>query len=79
MHCRFVVYNVPWEKREELLSHECVGLKERILSCERSQPVNTPEPIENNVVKEVFDEVGTNPVTMSINSDILLEDGYWLA
>ena len=57
MHCKFVVYKVPWENREELLSQECVGLKERTLSCERSQPINTPEPVQSNVVKEVVVEV----------------------
>ena len=56
MHCKFVVYDVPWEKRRELLSHECVGLKERLLSCERSQPVKHQEP-DQNVVKEIFDKV----------------------
>ena len=61
MHCKFVVYKVPWEKREELLSHECVGLKERTLSCERSQPINAPEPVQNNVVKEVVVEVSRQP------------------
>ncbi|XP_068746743.1 cathepsin L-like [Montipora capricornis] len=55
MHCKFVVINVPWEKRKELVTHECIGLKERMLSCERSQPVDTPE-INENVVKEMFDK-----------------------
>lgn len=53
MHCKFEVLNVPWEKRRELLNHQCVGLKERILSCERSQ---LPKA-DQNVVKEMFDEV----------------------
>ena len=59
MHCKFVVYHVPWEKRKELLSHECVGLKEeRMLSCERSKPtVKDPEPDEKNSVQEIFVEV----------------------
>ena len=57
MHCKFLVYNVPWEKRKELLDHECVGLKERVLSCERSKPVKAPEPDQNNIVQEMFDKV----------------------
>ena len=56
MHCKFVVINVPWEKRKELVTQECTGLKERMLSCERSQPVDTPE-INENVIKEMFDKV----------------------
>lgn len=56
MHCKFEVLNVPWEKRRELLNHQCVGLKERTLSCERSQ---LPKA-DQNVVKEMFDEVQTN-------------------
>ena len=60
MHCKFTIYNVPWEKRKELLNHECVGLKEeRMLSCERSEPaVNTSEPAdEDNFVTEYAEEV----------------------
>ena len=60
MHCKFIIYNVPWEKRKELLNHECVGLKEeRMLSCERSEPaVNTSEPAdEDNFVTEFAEEV----------------------
>lgn len=56
MNCKFVVYNVPWEKRKELLQHECVGLQERLLSCKRSQPVKAAEPVQNDV-KEMFDKV----------------------
>ena len=59
MHCKFTIYNVPWEKRKELLNHECVGIKEeQMLSCERSQPaVNTSEPVEqDNFVTEFADE-----------------------
>ena len=57
MQCRFVVYSVPWEKRKELVSHECVGLEEKIMSCERSKPVEAKsEPVENNMVKEVLIE-----------------------
>lgn len=57
MHCRFVVYSVPWEKRKDLESHECVGLKEKILSCERSTPEKPEsEPEQNNIVKEMFIE-----------------------
>ena len=56
MNCKFVVYNVPWEKRKELLQHECVGLQERVLSCERSQPVKAAEPMQNDI-KEMFDKV----------------------
>ena len=60
MHCKFTIYNVPWEKRKELLNHECVGLKEeRMLSCERSKPaVKTSEPAdEDNFVTEYGEEV----------------------
>lgn len=53
MQCKFEVLNVPWEKRQELLDHQCVGLKERTLSCERSQQPKA----DQNVVKEMFDEV----------------------
>jgi len=41
------------------VSHECVGLNEKILSCERSEPVKDPEPDENNMAKEMFDKVLT--------------------
>ena len=60
MHCKFTIYNVPWEKRKELLNHECVGLKEeRMLSCERSKPaVKTSEPADqDNFVTEYGEEV----------------------
>ena len=54
MQCRFVVYSVPWEKRKDLVSHECVGLKEKILSCERSTPAKTEsKPDESNFVEEL--------------------------
>lgn len=33
MHCKFEVLNIPWEKKSKLLAHECVGLKERKISC----------------------------------------------
>lgn len=56
MNCKFVVYNVPWEKRKELLQHECVGLQERLLSCKRSQPVKAAGLVQNDV-KEMFDKV----------------------
>ena len=57
MQCRFVVYSVPWEKRKDLLSHECVGLEEKIMTCERSNPVKAKsEPDENNMVKEILIE-----------------------
>lgn len=57
MQCRFVVYTVPWEKRKDLLSHECVGLEEKIMTCERSNPVEAKsEPDENNMVKEILIE-----------------------
>ena len=56
MKCRFVVYSVPWEKRKELQSHECVGLEEKILSCERSNPVKQVSKPEQNVVEEMFIE-----------------------
>ena len=57
MQCRFVVYSVPWEKRKDLLSHECVGLEEKIMTCERSNPVEAKsEPDENNMVKEILIE-----------------------
>ena len=57
MQCRFVVYSVPWEKRKDLVSHECVGLEETIMSCERSNPVEAKsEPDQNNMVKEILRE-----------------------
>ena len=57
MQCRFVVYSVPWEKRKDLVSHECVGLEEKIMSCERSNPVEAkPEPDQNNVVEDILIE-----------------------
>lgn len=57
MQCRFVVYSVPWEKRKDLVSHECVGLEETIMSCERSNPAEAKsEPDENNMVKEILVE-----------------------
>jgi len=57
MQCKFVVYSVPWEKRKDLVSHECVGLDEKIMSCERSNPVEAKsEPDQNNMVKEILIE-----------------------
>ena len=51
MQCRFVVNSVPWEKRKDLISHECVGLEEKIMSCERNQPSKVAsKPDESNSV-----------------------------
>ena len=39
------------------MSHECVGLEETIMSCERSNPVEAKsEPDQNNMVKEILME-----------------------
>ena len=66
MQCRFVVYSVPWEKRKDLVSHECVGLEETIMSCERSNPVEAKsEPDQNNMVKEILLE----PVKVHVHVD----------
>ena len=57
MKCRFMVYSVPWEKRKDLESHECVGLEEKLLSCERSDPVKqVSETDQTNMVEEMFIE-----------------------
>lgn len=66
MQCRFVVYSVPWEKRKDLVSHECVGLEETIMSCERSNPVEAKsEPDQINMVKEILLE----PVKVHVHVD----------
>ena len=39
------------------MSHECVGLEEKVMSCERSNPVKAKsEPDQNNMVKEILIE-----------------------
>ncbi|XP_078357661.1 cathepsin L-like [Oculina patagonica] len=75
MQCRFVVYSVPWEKRQELENHECVGLKEKIMSCERSNPAKPiSKPDQSNVVEEMFIE--TKPKPSASEGDKNLDESF---
>lgn len=53
MHCKFEVLIAPWQKKspEDLLSFQCVGLKEKELSC--APPAETSNNDENvNMIHE---------------------------
>ena len=69
MQCKFEVLSVPWEKKTELLTHECVGLKERKLSCHPHPEVPYRMEKEENTIKEtgVFTNVSSLPNSLHIS------------